>query len=95
VGLEYFHSRYGSMGYAIFLEGDRLMKEGKLEQAEKAFLLNTQLFPDDSDAWDNLANCVFEQGRWFEARACYKKALEYNPNNDHARSMLKKMKKED
>ena len=60
--------------YAATLEDD---------QNEKAKLYQKaiELYPDDYRAYNNLGMIYFDQGNIAEARRCYNKALEIEPNN--------------
>lgn len=87
-GLEWYYGRGRSIGYAVNVRGYELMGSGDPAGAERLFLLNTRLYPEDANAWDSLAECYFNQERWQESRDGYEKSLAYGPGNDNARRML-------
>ena len=91
-GLEWVY-RSGGVGRLINRHGYVLIEDGDLGSAEKAFLVNTLLYPDDGGVWDSLGECRFHQERWNEAEACYLKSIEKNPRNMNARTMLTRIAK--
>ncbi|MCP4571605.1 MAG: tetratricopeptide repeat protein [bacterium] len=93
-GLDWFYGQGRSIGFALNMRGYGLMADGDLAGAEKSFLLNTELYPDDANVWDSLAECYFNQKRWQEAQDGYEKSLSYNPGNDNARHMLSRIEED-
>jgi Alpha/beta hydrolase domain/Tetratricopeptide repeat len=86
-GLEWVYRR-GGVGYLINNHGYEYLQTGRMELAEKAFLLNTLLYPEDGNTWDSLAECYYTQGRWADSQRYYEMAIELNPGNDGARAKL-------
>ncbi|MBU8869595.1 MAG: tetratricopeptide repeat protein [Gemmatimonadales bacterium] len=86
--LEWYYGPRGSVGVSINEKGYALMSDGRLELSEKVFLLNTRLYPDNSNVWDSLAECLFKQKRYDKSREYYEKTLDLNPANKGASKML-------
>ncbi|PYV32169.1 MAG: hypothetical protein DMG22_14295 [Acidobacteria bacterium] len=57
-----------------------LMKEGKLDEAERAFRRALEINPSFADAYNNLGYLLERQGKPAEAIAEYKKAVEHKPS---------------
>jgi tetratricopeptide (TPR) repeat protein len=57
-----------------------LMKEGKLDEAERAFRRALEINPSFADAHNNLGYLLERQEKSAEAIAEYKKAVEHNPS---------------
>ncbi len=79
--------------YRINNEGYQLLNRNELEKAIKVFELNTQLYPDAFNTWDSLAEAYMKKGEDEKAIRFYKKSLELNPRNDHAKEMLGELEK--
>lgn len=56
--------------------GYRLMNEGDLEAAEKAFLAQIEEYPGEANPYDSYADLLMEKGEEEKARKHYKKAIE-------------------
>lgn len=56
--------------------GYRLMGEGDLEAAEKAFLAQIEEYPGEANPYDSYADLLMEKGDQEKARKHYKKAIE-------------------
>ena len=52
---------------------------GDLEGAEAAFRQYVELIPDEPNPYDSLAELLWKQGRYEDAIAAYRKALEQDP----------------
>jgi tetratricopeptide (TPR) repeat protein len=74
-----------ALGYQL-LYGDR-----RQEDAVQIFLLNTAEHPSSSNAFDSLAEAYQAMGDKASARKYYGIALQRDPRNLHARSMLGKL----
>jgi hypothetical protein len=72
--------------------GYRLIRARKFEDAIAILQLNTEAFPQSSNAYDSLAEAYMDQGDRTQATANYEKAVELNPKNANSISMLKKLK---
>jgi tetratricopeptide (TPR) repeat protein len=83
-----------SFGRAINSIGFTLMGEGYVENAEKAFRLNTRLWPEVPNPWDSLAQCLLEQHRYAESIIAYEKVLELDPENSLARERIESIRAE-
>ncbi len=68
--------------------GYHLMGETDRESALKIFKLNTTLFPNGFNTFDSYGECLMAMGRKQEAIEAYKKSLELNPNNNHAKEVI-------
>jgi Flp pilus assembly protein TadD len=51
----------------------------------------TKLAPDNEGAWTRLARCCLEAGQLSEASSALESALELNPQNNLARSLLQEV----
>jgi tetratricopeptide (TPR) repeat protein len=66
-----------------------LMADNHLPEAIELFKLNVTLYPESSSVYDSLAEAYLKSGQKQLASDSFKKSLEKNPNNDHARQELK------
>lgn len=72
--------------------GYQLLGEDKIDEALAIFQLNTEMFPQSSNAFDSLAEAYMKKGETERAIALYQHSLALNPNNDNAVEMLKQLK---
>lgn len=82
--LYFEESEFNAMGY-------RLMGNGKMREAIEIFKLNVKMYPESWNVYDSLAEAYMTSGDNINAIKNYKKSLELNPDNTHAREMLKKL----
>jgi len=75
-------------------KGYALMEKGDLDRAQRAFVLNTMLFPGSSNAWDSLGECLYNMKKPDLSLQYYKKSLELNPDNDNAKRMIERISKQ-
>ncbi len=68
--------------------GYQYMKEGTRKEALKIFKLNTELYPNGFNTYDSYGECLLELGQKEKAVEAYKKSLELNPKNTHAREVI-------
>jgi len=73
------------VGYALLGGGDAA-------GAIRIFQINTQQFPNSSNAFDSLGEALARAGRREDAIKAYARAIELDPSNVSARSMLDKLK---
>ena len=71
--------------------GYQLLSDGRVEDAVAMFQLNVELYPQDANAYDSLAEAHMTAGRNAQAIANYKKSLELDPKNENAVIILKKL----
>jgi CubicO group peptidase (beta-lactamase class C family) len=71
--------------------GYQLLSDGRVEEAVRVFQLNVELYPQDANAYDSLAEAHLAAGRTAQAIANYKKSLELDPKNENAVTILKKL----
>ena len=69
--------------------------EGLVEEAIRIFQLNVEAYPDSWNVHDSLGEAYMEAGQTGLAIQSYEKALEINPDNDNAISMLEKLRLEE
>lgn len=69
-------SLLGSLGFA-------LIELAEYEKALKCFMQQSECSPDDGTAWNNMAWCMMQLGRYGEALASCDKALKYLSNHSH------------
>jgi 3-oxoadipate enol-lactonase len=78
--------RVNAMGY-------NALKDGKVEDAIKYFLINVEAFPDSSNVYDSLAEGYRAAGKIDLSIKYYKKSLELNPKNINAKTAIEEMEK--
>ena len=81
---QFKESLLNNFGYAILSENP--------ENALKVFKLNTKEYPKSGNTWDSLAETYMGKGDMKNAKKYYKKSWKFNPDSQHARDMLKKIK---
>ncbi len=69
--------------------GYKILNEGNILKAIEIFKKNVELFPDDSNVYDSLAEVYLKNGQKKLAKANYQKSLELNPDNENAKQMIK------
>jgi len=72
--------------------GYRFIRKKEMAKALGVFLFNAELFPENSNVHDSLAEAYMVTGDSERAIEHYKKSLELNPANTQAIEMLKKLK---
>jgi tetratricopeptide (TPR) repeat protein len=72
--------------------GNQLIHENKLDDALKIFTLNTKLYPKGYNTFDKLGECLLLLNRKKEGIKTYRKSLELNPKNEHARKIIDEVK---
>ena len=73
----------------------RLLRGGRFADAQAAFHLNADTFPDSGNVWDSLAESYLEAGDRANARRYYQKALAIDPGNGNAAAILERLAAED
>lgn len=63
---------------------DALVAAGRMDDAIEGWRLNTMIFPDDWDTWDDLGQACLDAGHIECMREAYSKALMLNPSNWNA-----------
>ncbi|HEX8251160.1 MAG TPA: serine hydrolase [Pyrinomonadaceae bacterium] len=76
---------------AINAKGYELMEEKKLKVAIEIFKLNVFAFPKSANSFDSLGEAYLEAGDKKSAVENYKKSLLLNPENQHAREVIKRL----
>jgi predicted Zn-dependent protease len=74
------------LGYAFLQEKDP-------SSALVLFKLNTKAYPDSANAWDSLGDGYEAANDIQDARMAYARSVELNPNNEHAKGELVKLRK--
>ncbi len=77
--------------YNINASGYQLMYEERNEDALKLFEVNTKLYPKSSNAFDSYGEGLIKIGDKKKAIWAYNKSLELNPNNENAKTAIKKI----
>jgi len=72
--------------------GYNLMRQSKNDEALKIFKLNTEMYPNGFNTWDSLGECLLILGKTEEGIIAYKKALELNPKNKNAETIIEENK---
>jgi len=73
---------------AVNMVGYNLLQAERLKPARKVFEINTELFPESSNAWDSLGEAFMKMGKDAKAIASYEKSLELNAENTNAEEMI-------
>jgi len=73
--------------------GYELLNEQKVDMAIEVFKLNVQLFPDEANPYDSLAEAYLINGNKKSSIKYYKKALEIDPEFPSAKAALEKLLK--
>jgi len=74
------------LGYAF-------LQEKNPSSAVVLFKLNTKAYPDSANAWDSLGDGYEATNNIQDARMAYARSVELNPNNEHAKGELVKLRK--
>jgi CubicO group peptidase (beta-lactamase class C family) len=82
---DFGEAELNGLGYAMLGRGDAA-------GAIRIFEVNTQQFPKSSNVFDSLGEALVRAGRRAEAVKAYSRAIELDPGNVNARSMLEKLK---
>ncbi len=65
-----------------------LLGQDRIEEAIRLFELNVELYPEAWNVYDSLGEAQLEAGLRHEGLTNYRRSLELNPENDHARTVL-------
>ena len=76
-----------ALGY-LYLNSD------KTEMAIAVFSFNANRFPKSSNVYDSLGEALMKAGRLDESILNYRKAVELDPGNENAKTLIEKMEKE-
>lgn len=68
--------------------GYELLQSKEISAAIRIFEMNVRLYPASFNAYDSLGDAYVAQGNKVEAKNCFEKALELNPQYDAARQKL-------
>lgn len=68
--------------------GYELMSSGKVADALRVFVTNTELYPAAFNTWDSLGECLLKLDRKEEGLAAYRKSLNLSPANKNAAKVL-------
>jgi hypothetical protein len=68
--------------------GYRLLEEHRVDDACQVFAANVDLYPEESNGHDSLGECLLQQRHRGQALRSYRRALELDPTNTRARSVL-------
>jgi predicted alpha/beta superfamily hydrolase len=77
---------FNSLGY-------NLITRGMINAAIEVFEMNVKMNPQSANAYDSLAEAYMKSGNKEKAILYYEKVLELDPDNENAKTMLKKLKK--
>jgi len=68
-----------------------LMARKEMQQALLVFQMNVLLYPKKANVFDSLGEYYFNKGNKAAALENYKKVLEIDPKNEHAKKMIEKL----
>jgi len=69
----------------------RMMARNQLKEAKAILELNVHLFPASWNAYDSYGDVLLKTGDSKNAILMYKKSVDLNPGNDHAKKVLEKV----
>lgn len=72
--------------------GYQLMAADRMDEAREVFAMNIEFYPHSSNAYDSMGEFEWKSGNLKAARKFYQKALEIDPDNQHAKEMLKRLR---
>jgi CubicO group peptidase (beta-lactamase class C family) len=78
--------------FILNMIGYTLLNEGKTDDAIKAFVKNTQMYPDSGNVYDSLGEAYAAAGKKELAIENYEKSLKLDPKNTNAAERLKKLR---
>jgi tetratricopeptide (TPR) repeat protein len=73
--------------------GYALLQEKNPSSAVVLFKVNTKAYPDSANAWDSLGDGYEATNDVQDARMAYARSVELNPDNEHAKGELVKLRK--
>jgi len=73
---------------ALVARGVELARGGDAAASEQALVAATNMCPDNSSAWQELAGLRFSQSRWAESARLSSVAVRLAPGDEHARQLL-------
>lgn len=85
-------AEYNTDEIALNSFGYELMAQKKLIEAERIFVLNTELHPGSWNTYDSLGECYVAQGKNKKAIWAYEKSVELNPENAFGISQIEQLK---
>lgn len=68
-----------------------LLERKRFDDAIRVFRANTELYPEEAAAWDNLADAFLAKGERELAAKLFEKSLKLDPNNAYAADKLKEL----
>jgi len=68
-----------------------LLRAKAIQKAIAVFTLNTQLFPNDKNSYDSLAESYFVAKNYAKSKELYTKVLDLDANDSNAKMMLEKL----
>jgi tetratricopeptide (TPR) repeat protein len=86
-----YELREANIESGINTQGLKFMELKKFDEAIKVLTLNTQLFPNSWNTWDSLAEAYMQKGEAHIATGFFKKSIQLNANNSHAKEMVERM----
>lgn len=75
----------------INMLGYQFLGEQKDRMAISIFKFNTEKYPESSNVWDSLAEAFMNNGENNLAIKNYKKSIKLNPDNENAKTMIRRM----
>lgn len=70
----------------------RMMTKNQLKEAKAILELNVHLFPTSANAYDSYGDVLLKAGEREKGILMYKKSLELNPKNEHAKKVIQEAK---
>ena len=75
--------------------GYRLLGDDRVDDAIAVFRLNVETYPEFANTHDSLGEALLEKGELTESAACYRRALELDPESRSARRQLRRIEDRD
>lgn len=83
--------RYDFSEAEVNLLGYHLLQQGRAAAAVQIFGLNTESYPQSTNAYDSLGEALLATGDTAKAVANYKRSLELDPGNQNAAQLLQRL----
>ena len=76
------HSERSDLNHAAYGRGCEHYKATNYYMAANEFVEALEYWPEDPQAWMALGNCFDEIGKTKKAEYCYRRSVEFSPEND-------------
>ena len=81
----------GATPYLMIIRGNFERADGRPKAAMRLYKVAAKMSPDIPEPWLAIASVQLERGRPVSAERALRRALEIEPDNEHARQMLRSL----